>query len=209
MLRELAMHLLYPVVDGSSTEEFQRNLLTNIERLFDLVRGDSDKGSIFISCPVEWVNHCSNTNLLEQDLDLGDLAQREHEIYWTTEFDPLLTESEGIVRFFDTLQAKGSNFFPGAWTPALITLFVRYSHLIRYGSVKPDEIIAAVNALRRPDDQSSAQLLAFLIGVSLGANKVHALDRLLHPLSFKVATSNVDTAQVSGPISTVHSLQTL
>jgi len=64
--------------------------------------------------------------------------------------------------------------------------------MIRHGSVKPEEIIAAINALRRPGDHSSAQLLAFLLGVALGSNKVHALERLLHPERFKIAKSLPD-----------------
>ena len=202
MLRGLAMDSLYPVVDGLGADDFQKNFFLSVESLFDLVRGDSDKGSLFVSCPVEWVCHRSNVNLLEEDPTLGDLAQRELEMYWSVKFDPALSESEGITRLFDALKAKVPDFFPGSWTPALITLYVRYSHLIRYGSVKPEEIVAAINALRRPGDQSSAQLLAFLLGVALGANKVHALERLLHPERFKIAKSFsdqiVESAKING-----------
>ena len=113
-------------------------------------------------------------------------------MYWAAKFDPSLSESECIMRLFDALQAKVPDFFPGSWTPALIKLYFRYSHMIRHGSVKPEEIIAAINALRRPGDHSSAQLLAFLLGVALGSNKVHALERLLHPERFKIAKSLPD-----------------
>ena len=198
----LVMHSLYPVDDRLGVEDFLSGFLTKIESLFDLVRSDADKGAIFISCPVEWVNLRSNTNVLEQNVDLGNMAQLEHEIYWATAFEPSLAGSEGIMRCHDVLQTNAAENFPGAWTPALITLYVRYSHLIKYGSVNPDEIIAAVNALKKPDDQSSAQLLAFLLGVALGSNKVHTLERLLHPEGFKIAKSHsdqiVESAKING-----------
>lgn len=191
-LHELTMHSLYPVDGRLGVEDFLSSFFTKIESLFDLVRSDADKGAIFISCPVEWVNLRSNTNVLEQNVDLGNMAQLDHEIYWATAFEPSLAGSEGIMRCHDVLQTNAAEYFPGAWTPALITLYVRYSHLIKYGSVNPDEIIAAVNALKKPDDQSSAQLLAFLLGVALGANKVHALERLLDPDRFKITKSHSD-----------------
>ena len=207
--RGLAFRSIYPSAAGLEFEDIQGLLLKSTVSLFDLVREDSANGSIFISGPIEWINLRSNTNFLEHDLDLADQAHGLHEKYWSHSFDPCLADSEDIALFSSSLKGKFPDMFPGPWSPELIALYVRYSHLIKFGSVQPEEIIAAVNAIRKPDDQSSAQLLAFLIGVSLGANKVHALDRLLHPLSFKVATSNVDTAQVSGPISTVNSLQSL
>jgi hypothetical protein len=203
--RGLALRSSYPSAAGLEFDDIQGLLIKSTASLFDLVREDSANGSIFISGPIEWINLRSNTNFLEHDLDLADQAQGLHEKYWSHAFDPCLADSEDIALFSSSLKEKFPNMFPGPWSPELIALYVRYSHLIKFGSVPPEEIIVAVNAIRKPDDQSSAQLLAFLIGVSLGANKVHALDRLLHPLWFKVATPNVDTAQLTDPISTVNS----
>jgi len=204
--RGLALRSIYPSPSGLEFEDAQVILLKSTESLFDLVREDSVKGSIFVSGPIEWINLRSNTNILEQDLDFAEQAQGLHEKYWSVEFDPLLSGSEDISIFSTALEAKFPDMFPRPWSPALIALYVRYCHLIKYSSVKPDEIIAAVNSIRRPDDQSSAQLLAFLLGVSLGANKVHALDRLLHPHRFNVTTPVTDTGKVTDAISKVNSL---
>lgn len=207
--RGLALLSCYPPAPGLGFEDIQELLLKSTESLFDLVREDSANGSIFISGPIEWINLRSNTNFLEHDLDLAEQAQGLHEKYWSHAFDPCLADSEDITLFSSSLKEKFPNMFPGPWSPELIALYVRYSHLIKFGSVKPEEIIAAVNAIRRPDDQSSAQLLAFLLGVSLGANKVHALDRLLHPHRFNVATPITDSGKATDPISTVNSFHTL
>ena len=153
-----------------------------------------------------WINLRSKTNILEQDLDFAEQAQGLHEKYWSVDFDPFLAGSEDISSFTTSLEAKFPDMFPRPWSPSLIALYVRYCHLIKYSSVKPNEIIDAVNAIRRPDEQSSSQLLAFLLGVSLGANKVHALDRLLHPYRFNVAKLITDTGKVTDPISKVNSL---
>jgi hypothetical protein len=191
--RGLALRSCYPSTPGLGFQDIQELLLKSTESLFDLVREDSANGSIFISGPIEWINLRSNTNFLEHDLDLADQAQGLHGKYCSHTFDPCLADSEDIALFSSSLKGKFPDMFPGPWSPELIALYVRYSHLIKFGSVQPEEIIAAVNAIRKPDDQSSAQLLAFLIGVSLGANKVHVLDRLLHPQRFKVITENADT----------------
>ncbi|WP_146179697.1 hypothetical protein [Limnohabitans parvus] len=202
--RGLALRSSYPSATGLVFEDIQGLLLKSTEGLFDLVREDSVKGSIFVSGPIEWINLRSNTNILQQDHDFAEQAHGLHEKYWSVEFDPLLAGSEDISMFTTELEAKFPDMFPRPWSPALIALHVRYSHLIKYGSVNPDEIIAAVNAINSSDDQSSAQLLAFLFGVSLGANKVHDLDRLLHPQRYQVSRPNADTAQGSDPISTVN-----
>lgn len=197
--RGLALRSIHPSPSGFGFEDAQGILLKSTESLFDLVREDSLKGSIFVSGPIKWINLRSNTNILEQDLDFAEQAQGLHEKYWSVEFSPLLAGSEDISMFTTALEAKFPDMFPRPWSPALIALYVRYCHLIKYSSVKPDEIIAAVNAINSSDDQSSAQLLAFLFGVSLGANKVHDLDRLLHPQRYQVSRPNADTAQGSVP----------
>lgn len=193
--RGLASRLIHPDADSPKLEDTQGFLLQNTARLFDLVREDSVNGAIFVSAPIEWINLRSNTNILEHDLDLADQAQGLHEKYWGIEFDPSLAFSEGVALFSSALEAKFPDIFPKPWCPALIALYVRYCHLIKYGSVKPEEIIAVVNSIRNPEDQSSAQMLAFLLGVSLGANKVHDLDRLFSPQRFLVAKRIADTAQ--------------
>ena len=204
--RGLALRLIYPSSSGLEFEDAKGFLLKNTESLFDLVREDSVKGSIFVSAPIEWINLRSKTNILEQDLDFAEQAQGLYEKYCSVDFDPFHAGSEDISLFTTSLEAKFPDMFPRPWSPELIALYVRYCHLIKYSSVKPDEIIAAVNAIRRPDEQSSAQLLAFLLGVSLGANKVHALDRLLHPHQFNVAKPITDTGRVTDSISKVNSL---
>lgn len=185
--RGLALRASYPSAPGLEFEDIQGFLLKSTESLFDLVREDSASGSIFVSGPIEWINLRGNTNFLERDLDFAEQAQLLHEKYWAIEFHPSFACAEDISLFFSALYAKVPDMFPGPWKPALIALYLRYSHLIRHGSVKPDEVIAAVDAMTSTGDRSSAFLLAFLLGVCLGSNKVHGLDRLLNPRNFKVA----------------------
>jgi hypothetical protein len=200
--RELAVRVIYPSSNTLELEDIKGFLLDSAENLFELVREDSVKGSVFVSGPIEWINLRSNTNVLEHDLVLAEQAQGLHEKFWSLDFDPLLAVSEDIVIFSNTLEEKFPDMFPRPWSPSLIALFIRYCHLIKYSSVKPEEIIAAVNAVKRPDDQSLAQLLSFLLGVLLGANKVHALDRLLNAQRFKIATQIKDAAPITDSVST-------
>ena len=46
-----------------------------------------------------------------------------------------------------------------------------------------------MRSIDKPDNRRSAELLAFVLGVSLGSNKAHSLERLLHPDRFNVSTA--------------------
>jgi hypothetical protein len=183
----LARQIAAPDAEGPESSDFASNLLRSRDRLFDLVREDADSGSIFVSCPIEWINLRSDTNIFDADADLAERAHRLHEKYLSVPFEPSLACADDLKEFEALLLAKVPDAFPGDWRPASISLYVRYSHRIRFGSAAPDDIVAAVRAIETLDDQSAAELLAFLLGVALGSNKTHSLERLLHPGRFVVA----------------------
>jgi hypothetical protein len=188
--RNIAFRSIETDTDLQSNFDFSDRLLAKKEELFELVRTDLDFGAIFISCPIEWINLNLDANILESDSELADIAEPLYEKYLNSRFDVALVTSDDLCMFEASLQAKFPDFFPEEWSPVLITLFVRLSHLIRFGSIEPNEIIAAVGSTNRTEDQRTSKLLAFLLGVTLGANKIHSLERLLNQDRFAVAISS-------------------
>lgn len=180
----LAAQIVHPDPDAIDASDFAPTFFKNRNRLFDLVREDLDSGAFFVSCPIEWINLKFDTHIFDTDAELAEQAQRLHERYLKVSFDSSLAKLEDIRDFESLLLAKAPGAFPGAWRPSLISLYIRYGHKIQFGSSAPDEIIAAVRAIDKPEDRSPAELLAFLFGVALGSNKAHSLERLLHAKRF-------------------------
>ena len=165
--------------EGSDTADFAIKFLGTRDRLFDLIREDADSGAIFVSCPIEWINLRSGSNIFDTDADLAEQAQRLHEKYLNAPFESTLAYADDLKEFETLLLAKIPDAFEGPWLPAMMSIYVRYSHKIRFGSVTPDEIVAAVSAIDISNSSSSAEMLAFLLGVALGSNKTHSFERLL------------------------------
>ena len=182
----LARQIAVADAENSDTSDFSANFLRSRGRLFDLVREDADSGAFLVSCPIEWINLRSDTNIFDTDPDLAEQAHRLHEKYLNVTFDPSLAHAEDIKQFETLLLSKAPEAFPGAWSPAMISLYVRYSHRIRFGSSAPDDIISAVRAIDTSNSYRSAELLSFLLGIALGSNKTHSLERILHQHRFKV-----------------------
>lgn len=180
----LAAQIVHFNTDAIDATDFARTFFKNRNLLFDLVREDLDSCAFFISCPIEWINLKSETHIFDTDAELAEQAQRLHEKYLNVSFESSLAKLEDIRDFESLLLAKAPDAFPGAWSPSLISLYVRYGHKIQFGSSAPDEIIAAVRAIDTPEDRRPAELLAFLFGVALGSNKAHGLERLLHAKRF-------------------------
>jgi hypothetical protein len=180
----LAAQIVHPNTDVIDASDFAPTFVKNRNRLVDLVREDLDSGAFFVSCPIEWINLKSESHIFDTDADLAEQAQHLHAKYLNVSFEPSLAKLEDIRDFESLLLAKAPSVFPGAWRPSLISLYVRYGHKIQFGSSAPDEIIAAVRAIDKPEDRCPAELLAFLFGVALGSNKAHSLERLLHAKRF-------------------------
>jgi hypothetical protein len=161
--------------------------LSSRDRLFDLAREDADSGAFFVSCPIEWINLRSDSNIFDTDVVLADLAQHLHQKYLNVPFEASLAIAEDIEEFETLLISKAPDAFPGAWRPAMISLYVRYSHRLRFGSSTPNDIVASVRAIDTSSDRRAAEMLAFLLGVALGSNKTHSIERSLHHGRFAVA----------------------
>jgi hypothetical protein len=175
------------LVDSSErdTSQFSAKLIGSLDRLFELVREDSESCALFVSCPIEWINLHSTTNIFDLDPELAELAQGLHEKYADTAFEPSVALAEDLREYEAILLSRAPQSFPSVWRPALISQYVRFSHKMRFGSVSPGEVLAAVRALDTPDDRLSAELLAFLFGVGLGANRTHSLERAIEPGKFE------------------------
>jgi hypothetical protein len=183
----LTRQIISPDAKGSGTANFSANLLSSRDRLFDLVREDVDSGAFFVSCPIEWIKLRSGSNVLDTDFALAEQAQLLYQKYLDVTFEASLAHAEDIEEFEMLLVSKAPDAFPGAWSPAMISLYVRYSHRIRFGSCAPDDIIASVRAIDKPNNRRAAEMLAFLFGVALGSNKTHSIERSLHQGRFAVA----------------------
>lgn len=182
----LARKITNPEYKSSDPADFSTEFLGMRDRLFDLVREDADSGAIFVSCPIEWINLRSGFNIFDIDADLAEKAQRLHEKYLNVQFESKLTSADDLMEFETLLLAKFPEVFPGSWRPAMMSIYVRYSHKIRFATSTPDEIVAAVNAINISNSTSAAEMLAFLLGVALGSNKTHSLERLLDLKKFEI-----------------------
>ncbi len=187
--RSIARMAADPASRDLGSGDISASMLSIRDRLYDLVREDSDSGSILVSCPIELINLRTGANILEQDGELADRACRLHEKYQTVPFDPVLIRADDLVELAALLKARAPDVFTDEWTPAMVPLYVRYNHRIGFGTVAPDDIIAAVRAIEEADGRRAAGLLAFLLGIMLGSNKAHALERLLNPGRFDVAAA--------------------
>jgi hypothetical protein len=191
----LATQIINPNTNVSDASDFPAKFIKSRDRLFDLAREDLDSCALFVSCPIEWISLQSDTHIFDTDADLAEQAQLLHEKYLNVAFDALIAKSEDIKNFENLLIAKAPEAFPGAWSPSLISLYIRFSHKIQFGAPSPDDIVAAVRAIHKSDDRCAAELLAFLLGVALGSNKTHSLERSLHPKRFE-AVSVPDLASI-------------
>lgn len=197
--RALAGQIVAPNSDDPDITNFSGMFLNNCDRLFELVMEDYDSGSIFVSCPIEWINLRSDTNILDMDADLAERADSLYKKYRNEPFEASLACAEDLTEFAALVRTKVPDAFPGEWSPVTITFYVRYRHRIRWGSFLPDDIVDAVRAVEMTDGQRTAALLAFLLGVALGSNKTHNLERILHREKFVVATTEPDSFGLMGP----------
>jgi hypothetical protein len=186
--RELAARAIAPSLAGIDESDYATHFLKNSEKIFHMVREDADKGAIFVSCPIEWINFRLSSDVMLTNTDLAEHAQRLHEKYSNAPFEPKLVNTEELAIFSAYLQATYPDVFPGSWTPALVTLYVQYSHRVKFGSVSPEDILAAVQALSIKEPETPLNLFVFLIGIALGPNKTHSLERLLNPHRFTTTT---------------------
>ncbi len=205
----IARRIVSPDPVDTASFDFSSNLLSSCDRLFDLVREDADSGSFFVSCPIEWIKLKTDSNILDSDAALADLAQRLHEKYLSAPFEASVANEEDIKEFETLLITKSPDAFPGAWSPALISLYVRYSYRLRFGLVKPDDIVMAILAIDKPSDRSSAEMLAFLFGVALGSNKTHSLERALDPQRFEMIGLPLDAQKPNQDPAQVEATQSL
>ncbi len=181
--------------EGAGPADFAIKFIETRDRLFDLVREDADCAAIFVSCPIEWINLRSGSNIFDTDADLAEQAQHLHKKYLNVPFESSLANADDLREFETLLIAKLPDAFEGPWQPAMMSIYIRYSHKIKFGSVTPDDIVTAVSAINISNSRSSAEMLAFLLGVALGSNKTHSLERLLDLKKFDMfkrteATSN-------------------
>jgi hypothetical protein len=199
--RALAERIVSPDSKGSDVTPFAADFLKKSERLFDLVREDSDSASIFVSCPAEWVRLWSKDDIFESNSDLLEHTVCLHDKYSNKPFASSLISSDDLTDFFGRLRERIPGAFPEEWIPETVTLYIRCSHRIKLGLATPDEITAAVDAIGSVHGHQYGRLLAFLLGVTLGANKTHSLARQLRVSDFSVtlAASSTSLDQAVGP----------
>lgn len=198
--RSLAGQIVDPNTDDSVLPDFSVELFKSRDRLFDLVIEDSDSGSIFVSCPIEWVNLRSNSDILNSDPILHDLAHGLHEKYRDISFNSSLVRADDLTEFAALLRTNARDAFPGEWSPAVVAFYIRYWHSIMFGSVTPDEIVSSVRVIEEIEGDTTAGLLAFLFGATLGANKAHSIERTLHRERFVVDTTPPESSFVELPL---------
>jgi hypothetical protein len=184
---DLAALAIDPKGSDSRFSGLTVSLLLNRDALFDRVRADTNVSAVFVACPVEWADMHSKANALEREPVLMGLAHLLHERYRDVPFNTLTVADPELAGFLKELSSKVPVAFNDEWRPATLTLYTRYLHRIRFGKPSPDEVVGAVKAAEALDGRRPARLLAFLLGVALESNRIHALARQLQPEQFGAA----------------------
>lgn len=162
-------------------------LLKNREELFELCREDGDVAAFFISCAVEWVNHLSDRNFLEVNPTFGERAYALHQRLSGMPFDSSVLTDPTVKEFFSDLVNLKPEFFSIVCKPLTVAFYVKYFHRLRFGKPSPDEVINVINTVTVLDGKDAGRVIAFLLGIVLGTNRVQALARLIKGKNYSVA----------------------
>lgn len=183
---EIAALAIEPTIADAASSNLTLRLLQLRETVFETCREDTDSGAFYVSCLVIWANKFSEVDILELDPAFASRCQELHQKLRATSFDFSHLDDPDVVSFLVDLRERVPTAFSDDWKPITISLYVRCFHRLKFGKPTQDEILATINISTQFDGANVGGNLAFLLGVGLGANRVHQLARRLRPMRFTV-----------------------
>jgi hypothetical protein len=179
--------LLKGDVDATvETTGLTEKIIRSYKEFFNVSQEDFDKNSFWISNVISYINTNSTVDFFEKNPESAVIALELHERYFQQDFSLKIKEEISLISYLDTLN-KEASFFNEFWSPFTIVLFTRLKRRIEFAKPKPEEIIENLLFIKDMVGKKSAQLLTFIVGVLLGSNKVHSIERIIQPHKFSVA----------------------
>jgi len=179
--------LLKGDVDATvETTGLTEKIIRSYKEFFNVSQEDFDKNSFWISNVISYINTNSTVDFFEKNPESAVIALELHERYFQQDFSLKIKEEISLISYLDTLN-KEASFFNEFWSPLTIVLFTRLKRRIEFAKPKPEEIIENLLFIKDMAGKKSAQLLTFIVGVLLGSNKVHSIERIIQPHKFSVA----------------------
>ena len=160
--------------------------MRSFKEFFNVSQEDFDKNSFWISNVIAYINTNSTVDFFEKNPESALIALDLHERYFLQDFSLKIKEEVILISYLETLKNEAS-FFNEFWSPLTIVLFTRLKRRIEFAKPKPEEIIENLLFIKDMVGKNSAQLLTFMVGVLLGSNKVHSIERIIQPQKFSVA----------------------
>ena len=166
--------------------ELTEKIIRSYKEFFNVSQEDFDKNSFWISNVISYINTNSTVDFFERNPESAAIALDLHERYFKQDFSLQIKEEVSLISYLETLKNEAS-FFNEFWSPLTIVLFTRLKRRIEFAKPKPEEIIENLLFIKDMVGKNSAQLLTFMVGVLLGSNKVHSIERIIQPQKFSVA----------------------
>ena len=166
--------------------ELTEKIIRSFKEFFNVSQEDFDKNSFWISNVISYINTNSTVDFFERNPESAAIALDLHERYFQQDFSLRIKEEASLISYLETLKNEAS-FFNEFWSPLTIVLFTRLKRRIEFAKPKPEEIIENLLFIKDMVGKNSAQLLTFMVGVLLGSNKVHSIERVIQPQKFSVA----------------------
>ena len=183
--------LLNGEIDASlGPTELTALIIRSYKEFFSISQEDFDKNSFWISNVISYINTNSTVDFFEKNPESAAIALDLHERYFQQGFSLNIKEEVSLISYLETLKME-KTLFNEFWSPLTIVLFTRLKRRIEFAKPKPEEIIDNLLFIKNMTGEKSAQLLTFMVGVLLGSNKVHSIERIIQPQKFSVAL-NID-----------------
>ena len=170
--------------------ELTETIIRSYKEFFNVSQEDFDKNSFWISNVISYINTNSTLDFLEKNPESASIALDLHAKYFEQDFSLKIKEEVSLISYLETLKNEAT-LFNEFWSPLTIVLFTRLKRRIEFAKPKPEEIIDNLLFIKDMAGTKSAQLLTFIVGVLLGSNKVHSIERIVQPQKFSVAL-NID-----------------
>ena len=166
--------------------EMTEKIIRSYKEFFNVSQEDFDKNSFWISNVIAYIDTNSTVSFFEKNPESAAMAHDLHRRYSQQDFSLKIKEEVDLISYLETLKNEAS-FFNEFWHPLTIVLLTRLKRRIEFAKPKPEEIIENLLFIKDMAGKNSAQLLIFMVGVLLGSNKVHSIQRIIHPQKFSVA----------------------
>lgn len=172
---ELARLVLRPSTEIRKPPGLLEVFLRSRDKLIDLARGDHDSQAHIIAAAVEWVLMHRGEEVLAGSGELYAALEDLHAEVRNLGWDESIGISDSLLRGLGDLRALAPNSFNIELTPLSVSIFLRYFERARGGGFDITYFLRDLAQLERLDGPDAARLVAYMIGVEFGPEKVRQI----------------------------------